>query len=178
MQGSRGRNDGTGRKRDSTNIYLTKKLNKTMGRLNYQKYQNKNEQSTAYQKWYGRAVIKETVGIETMAERIEQNCTAKRADVLAVLSELGVVVKDLLQDGNRVHLPYLGYFKLGLSTTGAESPEKFTANSNIKGVHVVFQPEVSVGVDGKRVKKLVQGVRLVEDNSYLAPQTPDETPQP
>ena len=40
--------------------------------IKYVKYQNKNEQSTAYNKWYGRAVIKETVGIETMAERIEQ----------------------------------------------------------------------------------------------------------
>ena len=150
-----------------------------MGRLIYQKYQNKNEQSTAYNKWYGRAVINETVGLETLAERIEQNCTAKRADVLAVLSELGVVVKDLLQDSKRVHLPYLGYFKLGINTIGAETPEKFAANTNIKGVHVIFQAETKMTADGKRVKELIKDVRLVEDNSYLAPQTPDEDePEP
>ena len=32
--------------------------------LIYHKYQNKNEESKAYGKWYGRAVINETVGVE------------------------------------------------------------------------------------------------------------------
>ena len=33
-------------------------------------YQNKNEKSKAYGKWYGRAVINETVGVEDIAKRI------------------------------------------------------------------------------------------------------------
>ncbi len=33
-------------------------------------YQNKNEESKAYGKWYGRAVINETVGVEDIAKRI------------------------------------------------------------------------------------------------------------
>lgn len=138
-------------------------------KLIYQKYQNKNEQSTAYNKWYGRVVINETVGIEQLAARMQDNCTVKRADILAVLSELGPTVRDLLQDSKRVTIPYLGSFKLGISTTGAESPSKFTAKDNVKDIHVIFQPETHVTPDGKRVKELVKDCRLAEDTSYLSP---------
>ncbi len=139
-------------------------------KLIYQKYQNKNEQSTAYNKWYGRVVINETVGIEELAQRMQDNCTVKRADILAVLSELGPTVRDLLQDSKRVTIPYLGAFKLGISTTGAESPSKFTVKDNIKSVHVIFQPETHVTVDGKRVKDLVKDCRLAEAQDYTSPE--------
>lgn len=133
-----------------------------MAKLKYYKYQNKNKKMVnAYQKWYGRVVTGETVGIEEMAEKMQDNCTLKRADILAVLSELGPTMRDLLQDSKRVVLPYLGSFKLGISTVGAESENEFTVK-NIKAVRVLFQPTTRVTATGRRAKDLTDDCRLEE----------------
>lgn len=166
------------RERHLNYLFINHLKHTNIMKLIYQKYQNKNEQSTAYNKWYGRVVINETVGIEQLASRMQDNCTVKRADILAVLSELGPTIRDLLQDSKRVSIPYLGAFKLGITTTGAETPKKFTVKENVKGVHVIFQPETHVTVDGKRVKDLVKDCRLAEDQSYLSPEDEeDENPE-
>jgi len=133
-----------------------------MAKLKYYKYQNKNKKMVnAYQKWYGRVVINETVGIEEMAAKMQDNCTLKRADILAVLSELGPTMRDLLQDSKRVVLPYLGSFKLGINTVGAESENEFTVK-NIKTVRVMFQPTTHVTATGRRAKDLTDNCRLEE----------------
>ena len=138
-------------------------------KLIYQKYQNKNMESKAYCKWYGRVVIKGTVGIEELATKMQDNCTVKRADILAVLSELGPTVRDLLQGSYRVNIPYLGNFKLGMSTLGADKPENFSVRTHVKNVHVLYQPETHVTVDGRRVNEMVKDCRLEEDTDYVNP---------
>jgi hypothetical protein len=85
--------------------------------LYYRKYKNNNSHSKGYGKWYARAINMETVEIEAIADKMQANCTVKRADILAVLSELGPTIKDMLQESKRVHIPYVGYLKLGISTT-------------------------------------------------------------
>lgn len=136
--------------------------NNIMAKLFYRKYQNNNPQNSGYGKWYGRVVITETVGIEYLATKMQDNCTVKRADILAVLSELGPTMSDLLKDSKRVRIPYLGCFKLGIKTTGEEDPEKFNARSNVDNVHVIFQPETKATEAGKMVKVLVEGVSVME----------------
>jgi predicted histone-like DNA-binding protein len=133
-----------------------------MAQLLYKKYKNNNSKSKGYGKWYGRAVITETVGIEAVATRMQDNCTVKRADILAVLSELGPTMGDLLKDSKRVQIPYLGHFKLGISTTGETDDKKFNVRDNVKSVHVIFQPETYQVEQGKRVKKLIEGVVVSE----------------
>ena len=136
--------------------------NNIMAKLFYRKYQNNNPQNSGYGKWYGRVVITETVGIEYLATKMQDNCTVKRADILAVLSELGPTMSDLLKDSKRVRIPYLGCFKLGIKTTGEEDPEKFNARTNVDNVHVIFQPETKATEAGKMVKVLVEGVSVME----------------
>lgn len=138
-------------------------------KLIYQKYQNKNMESKAYCKWYDRVVIKGTVGIEELATKMQDNCTVKRADILAVLSELGPTVRDLLQGSYRVNIPYLGNFKLGMSTLGADKPENFSVRTHVKNVHVLYQPETHMTVDGRRVNEMVKDCRLEEDTDYVNP---------
>ena len=136
--------------------------NNIMAKLFYRKYQNNNPQNSGYGKWYGRVVITETVDIEYLATKMQDNCTVKRADILAVLSELGPTMSDLLKDSKRVRIPYLGCFKLGIKTTGEEDPEKFNARTNVDNVHVIFQPETKATEAGKMVKVLVEGVSMSE----------------
>lgn len=134
-------------------------------KLFFKKYVNEVKNSKMFGKWYARVAITETVGIEEIAVKMQDNCTVKRADILAVLSELGPTVRDLLQDSKRVKLPYLGAFKLSISTTGADSAEEFTAN-NVKSVRVTFQPETRISSDKHRVKELTSGCRLMEMPMY------------
>ncbi|MCR5269793.1 MAG: DNA-binding protein [Prevotella sp.] len=134
-------------------------------KLFFKKYVNEVKNSKMFGKWYARVAITETVGIEEIALKMQDNCTVKRADILAVLSELGPTVRDLLQDSKRVKLPYLGAFKLAISTIGAESAEAFTTN-NVKSVRVAFQPETRISADKHHVKELTSGCRLMELPEY------------
>ena len=63
----------------------------------YRLYQNNNENFVNKGKWYARATMTETVDMKKLAERIQRNCTAKRSDVWAVLTELVEVMQDELQ---------------------------------------------------------------------------------
>ena len=70
------------------------------------KYQNTNEKMTKmYRKWYGKAVIVDKVEIDQLANEIQDNCTVKRSDILAVLSELGPAIKKELQRSMKVYIP-------------------------------------------------------------------------
>ena len=134
------------------------------------KYQYNNEKNEkAFGKWYGRAVIIDKVQIEELAAEIEDNCTVKRADILAVLSELGPTIKKVLQRSMKVVIPYLGSFKLAVKSTGTEAIEDFDLKKNITNVRVLFYPETKVD-NGRMVKELTRGVRVAElpkNASYL-----------
>jgi predicted histone-like DNA-binding protein len=129
--------------------------------LLYRKYKNNNSHNKGYGKWYGQAVHQTTIGIDQIAEQMQASCTVKRSDVLAVLSELGPTMKTLLQNSNRVVIPYLGAFKLGISTIGEADADKFNATQNVRGTHVVFQPECTIDTSSggrRRVYALTEGV--------------------
>lgn len=147
-----------------------------MAKLFYRKYRNNNAQNKGFGKWYGRAVITETVGIEEIAQELQANCTVKRADVLAVLSELGPVIGTLLTNSKRVHIPYVGFFKLGLKSKGADTFDDFNVREHVAGVKILFQPETRTTESGKRVKKMIEGVSITElpDRMYDNIEDPDD----
>ena len=60
--------------------------------LNYKIYQSNANNSTKG-KFYARASHKETVGIKELAAVMQDNCTVKHSDIVAVLSELSEVMK-------------------------------------------------------------------------------------
>ncbi len=128
----------------------------------YKLYQENRETSKNKGKWYARAVHTGTVTIDDLAEEIEQSCTATRADILAVLSELVVCMTRHLQLSHRVKLDRLGTFKLGIRTTCSDTIKEFSANNNVRSVHVLFQPETKVEKDKTRVKALINGCKVKE----------------
>lgn len=135
------------------------------------KYQNTNEKMTKmYRKWYGKTVIVDKVEIEQLANEIQDNCTVKRSDILAVLSELGPAIKKELQRSMKVYIPYLGSFKMVVHSTGTDTPEDYDVKTNIVSIRPRFIPETKL--DNKhRVAELVKGVRISElpkNMSYLA----------
>lgn len=130
--------------------------------IHYRLYQNNNVESEQYKKWYGRAVTTATTDLDTLAERIQRNCTAKKGDVLVVLTELVEVMRDELQSSHRVKLDGFGSFKIGLKTVGCDSAKDFSAAHNIKGMRVLFSPALKLSADGRRLRTFLDGCKVAE----------------
>lgn len=130
--------------------------------VHYRLYQNNNSKSEQYKKWYGRSVSLGTVTTYDLAADIEANCTVKRADILAVLSELVVSMKKELQNSLRVKLDGFGSFKIGLSTTGTDTAKEFNARHNVKGMRILFLPELRTDASGRRTRTFLDGCRVAE----------------
>ena len=124
-------------------------------------------------KWYPRAVITQTVDTEMLATIMQRNCTLKKADIVAVISELIETMADQLQDSKRVKLNGFGSFKIGIRGEGADSAADFSISKNIKGLHVLFQPEVKTDGSGLRQKTFITGCSVQE-----APKNDVDTTKP
>lgn len=133
--------------------------------INYKLYKA-NRKDKFNGKWYARAQHNGTVGTSQLAEIIQQNCTVKKSDVVAVLTELVEVMTTQLQNSQRVKLDGFGSFKIGMATTPADSAKLFSVSKNVKSVHVLFQPEVKISADGSRTRTFLSGLKLVEAQEY------------
>ena len=104
---------------------------------------------------------------------MQRNCTLKKADIVAVISELIETMADQLQDSKRVKLNGFGSFKIGIRGEGADSAADFSISKNIKGLHVLFQPEVKTDGSGLRQKTFITGCSVQE-----APKNDVDTTKP
>jgi predicted histone-like DNA-binding protein len=130
----------------------------------YRLSQNKMSSSKAYGKWFAQAVMTGTIDTDALAEIMQRNCTVKKSDILAVISELIETMQDQLQNSKRIKLNGFGAFKLGIENAagGAATAAEFSAGKNIKGLHVLFQPEVKTDTTGQRRKTFVTGCTVQE----------------
>ena len=128
----------------------------------YKKFQDNRKNSLNKGKWYARAVHTQTVDIDDLADEMQANCTVKRADIVAVLSELVETMQQHLQMSHRVKLNRLGAFKIGMSTKPADTADAFNARDNVKSVHIIFQPETKIEKDKTRVRALLTGCKVQE----------------
>ena len=113
----------------------------------YKIYKNNNKKNAGFGKFYARAMHSGTTNLDDIAAIIERNCSMKKSDVKAVLTELVEVMTAQIQDSKRVKLDGLGTFKIGISTKGAESAAAFNPAKHIKNMRVIFMPEVHVERD-------------------------------
>ena len=130
----------------------------------YRLSQNKLSSSKAYGKWFAQAVMTGTIDTDALAEIMQRNCTVKKSDILAVISELIETMQDQLQNSKRIKLNGFGAFKLGIENAagGAATAAEFSSSKNIKGVHGLFQPEVKTDTTGQRRKTFVTGCTVQE----------------
>lgn len=137
------------------------------GIIQYVIYQD-NRKNIGTGKFYARAVHTTQIDTEKLADIIQRNCTCKRSDVLAVLSELGEVMKDQLQIGNTVKLANFGIFGIGITSTGAESEDKFNAAENIVGAHVNFLPQGKKdAATGKYIRDWVADIKFQRATGFV-----------
>ena len=133
-------------------------------RVKIRKVVNNRKGSKTQGKVYGRAVVSDTINTKKLCQNIRDRCTLTAPDVVAVVSALIPEVSGQLALGNRVVLDGFGSFKVGLSSTPADSAKKFTS-ANIKCLRVIFQPAIEM-INGKRVKTLLKEVRVEELAEY------------
>ena len=129
--------------------------------VKYRLFQEKRKDSKFNGKWYTRTVVLDSVHLEEISMEIQENTTAKQADVYAVLKELVNVMSRHLKNGDHVVLDGFGSFKVGLQTKPADSEKEFTPAKNIVGTRLNFQPETHwTAADRTRKKQFIQGVEV------------------
>lgn len=135
----------------------------------YKLTQNKIKDSKTNGMWYAHATTVSTIGLKDMAAIIERNCSMKRSDVNAVLTELPEVMRDLMQKGYRVKVDGLGAFKIALYSKGTHSVSEFNVREHIKSTQVKFQPETEYdAATGKHIKYLTRGISFTDINTLAA----------
>ena len=127
----------------------------------FTKLQNKNDESTAYGKWFATAVYDQHfIETEQLADFIQTQASVKKSDIKAVLDELGGAMKHYFELGQKVKLEGIGIFKVGISSAASDTEAGCTA-SLVKKSRVNFQPEtVSVlkGVVDVQRARMINGV--------------------
>lgn len=141
--------------------------------VKYRKVVNNRKNSKTKGKVYGRAVVDGVIDTKEIAGKISKRCTLTEPDIIAVINALETEIGYGLADGKRVVLDGFGSFKVGLTTTPADSAKKFTS-ANIKGMHVIFLPATEME-QGKRVKNMLKGVKAEEMTEYTGIVSGDNT---
>ena len=97
-----------------------------------------------------------------LANIMQQNCTVKKSDILAVLAELAEVMQQQLQNSKRVKLDGFGTFKIGIRTKAADSPKDFNVQKNVVNTHILFRPETRINKNKSRMRALLDGCKVQE----------------
>lgn len=117
--------------------------------INYSVTQRANpKDSMAEPKWYANAQMAANYSFDTLCSDVEKMSTATDGDVRAVLSTALYCIEQALRRSESVTLGDLGTFAVGLSSTGTDTAEEFTA-ANISKARVTFRP-------ARRLKELAK----------------------
>ena len=149
-----------------------------MAKIIYQKYQNKNMESRAYQKWYARAKSIETLNTRKLANHISEHGSIYTPDVVyGVLEKFRSCLVEQLLNSKRVKIEGLGTFYSSMECTkgGAETEDKFNVNEHIKGIHIRFLPEQAQELNLSS-REFLKKCDFIDVNT-LAGTTPEE-PEP
>jgi len=119
--------------------------------VKYKLMQCTNTKSAYNGYYFAKAVMTDEVNLEALSERIQRNCSMKKSDVLAVLTELVEVLRDELQASHKVVVDGLGTFKVGIKGSYAKTAAAFNAAKNIHSYRVNFRPAYSINKTGTYV---------------------------
>jgi len=123
-------------------------------------YQNKNEESKAYGKWYARIMERQVLTDRALAEHIASHGSPYTVDViLGVLTELGQCSLEMMAQGMGVQLDGLGILYPTLKSAGADEDTDWNPNSHVKGVRIRFRPS-STDLDDLTSKKFRDNCKL------------------
>lgn len=150
--------------------------------VKYKLHQDNRKNAMNKGKWFGRVAYgaKDTLSTDALVEAITQETTLTDVEVIGVIRALLRHIRNGLRNGQKVQLEKFGTFKVGMSTSGADTPKKFNVANNVKSLRLIFQPYViTEKVNGKnvRLKSLLSGVTVTEMGKYDI-DSDDDQPNP
>ena len=140
--------------------------------------QNKNEQSKAFGKYYGRVVSTKTMSYQELCKHMSEHNSVFGEDVcLGVANKLQNCILEQLLEGKKVQFGELGTFYLSSKSTGAETEKDFNLGANIQGIYLCFAPS-RTDVNNLSSKMLKQKATLmnIKDLAESKAKTSSETP--
>ena len=138
--------------RDKTTI----KTKKIMGTVKFSVVGKRNPSNAdAPLKYYACAQSAGVQSLEDMSKVIEKNCTLTSTDIMAVLHAMDEVMREQLANGQIARIGDLGYVRLSLHSTGAETAEAFNS-SYIAYARIVFTP----GINTRKALKTLNYVQV------------------
>ena len=146
---------------------------------------------TEVQKAYAIAQYTDVMNIEKFARHIASHGSVySRADIAAILYLTVDCMREQLLEGKKIRLGDLGDFSLILTSKGADSADKFSAQ-NITGVNVVWEPGMefkslladaefnlvaSRNAQAALLKAIKAGQNVVDITQPETPDDPTDTP--
>lgn len=104
--------------------------------------QNKNDESTAFGKWFAEAYSpSNTLSLKGLCERVAMNQSLFTPEIArGVIDKLTVDMAELLQSATSVKWDGLGTFRPTVESSGAIDADSYDVNSMVKGIHIRFIP--------------------------------------
>ena len=115
-----------------------------MAKIIYEVYQNQNEHSRAFGKYYARVKYLESMNTRRLSNHIAEHGSIYTPDVVyGVMEKFRSCLLEMLLESKRVKIEGLGtfYATIECSKGGAVSKDKFNVQKNIEGLHIRFLPE-------------------------------------
>ena len=129
-------------------------------------YQDNRETSAYKGKWYARAICVNSIDLDGIADKIQENVSVKRSDVYAVLIEMVNVMSDSLKNSVSVKVNGIGIFRPSIQTSPADTAADFSFGKNVKAYRVRFLPEHKylngTGKGSKSTIMMLRGVSAKE----------------
>ena len=136
----------------------------------YRLYQNHNEKSTGYGKYYAQRASQGTVPFNELCKRFAaRHTTFSEGEMLGLVTDMVTLVRELAYQGFTVKIDNLGLFWIGIKSKGVANAADFSADSDItakwkcRGTGEGSGKSIGVTRAG--------GVELAweEDNTYQSP---------
>ena len=148
-----------------------------MAKLIYEVYQNQNEHSAAYGKWYARTKSLETLTTRKLAAHISEHGSIFTPDIVyGVLEKFRSCLVEMLLNSKKVKIEGLGTFYCTLECTkgGSLKKEDFNVASNIEALHIRFLPETAAeqNISSKEFLKQAEFINIEDLLKKEKPQTP------
>ena len=137
-------------------------------------YQNNNEHSDAYRKFYGRVKHSTEIDAKTLCAHTAKDSGIEESDVAIVFDALLKQIEEQLCNGHPIKVEGLGTMKVGISSTGVSENEirekypdfdpevedirKYLNSRQVKGAHFLFVPS-------NEIKTLLRSVKFHTDKS-------------
>lgn len=105
--------------------------------LKYKLYQDNRSNSQFPGKWYARAAINETIGIDGLAAHMaSHNSPFSKGTIKGILADMVICIRELTLQGVAVKIEDLAIFSLGIKTKPADSSSKFSAQANVESFYL------------------------------------------